>query len=389
MYCNCWPRDLEIPGQHFPCLDLIFIFFYRVLLQSTEVQGVFLYVSGYYLFLTTYEYGYIYTRLTCCMELLLIVIEILLPVPHGVNISIRSAACLGLPTTHHLGEVLEGSATVVHNPVECVYWPNTANYNLIFALGQSLINLLRECVQGHSQLATRILAHVVVQFRYSQGSALKYQHYGARVALLWTGGGEISTTLVFECRSCSRRQRVNTFRAAFDAEYAGSVAADTMAKFEPVLIHPLALAADCSRVGVLQDETSWVRVLLKIRQKGMGERDEAGKVDLHFLVERVRSNLSRSVRSYGFCTPALNTMESISGDSFITLFVVHHPVSMWKAAGEDLGKDTVPCDKIWNLGKLSNVEPLALRMCSPESLHEFIQTVLPPTHGGDHSPRLN
>lgn len=82
-------------------------------------------------------------------------------------------------------------------------------------------------------------------------------------------------------------------------------------------------------------------------------------------------------------------MESISGDSFITLLVVHHPVSMWNAPGEGLGKDTVPCDKVWNLGQLSNVEPLAFRMFSPESLHEFIQTALSPTHGGDLSPRLN
>lgn len=159
-----------------------------------------------------------------------------------------------------------------------------------------------------------------MQFRYSQGSALKYQHYRARVALLWTGGGEISTTLVFECRSCSRKQRVKTFRAAFDAEYAGSVAAGTIAKFEPVLIHPLALAADCGRVGVLQDETSWVRVLLKIWQKGMGERDEAGKVDLHFLVER------RQIKLADICQIERVLHPGIKHNGINVRRFLHHPI---------------------------------------------------------------
>ncbi len=51
-------------------------------------------------------------------------------------------------------------------------------------------------------------------------------------------------TLTEEFLNCSRRQRTKTFRAAFEAEYAGSMAAGTIAKFDPVLI--LLVVADLS-----------------------------------------------------------------------------------------------------------------------------------------------
>jgi len=44
-------------------------------------------------------------------------------------------------------------------------------------------------------------------------------------------------TLTDEFLSCSRRQSTNAFKAAFDTEYAGSVAAGTMARLDPVLSH--------------------------------------------------------------------------------------------------------------------------------------------------------
>jgi hypothetical protein len=43
-------------------------------------------------------------------------------------------------------------------------------------------------------------------------------------------------TLMLVFRRASRRQRVKTFRAALDPQYAGNVAAGTMAMFEPVLV---------------------------------------------------------------------------------------------------------------------------------------------------------
>lgn len=43
-------------------------------------------------------------------------------------------------------------------------------------------------------------------------------------------------TLMFVFRRFSRRQRVKTFRAALDPQYAGSVAAGTMAMLVPVLV---------------------------------------------------------------------------------------------------------------------------------------------------------
>jgi len=43
-------------------------------------------------------------------------------------------------------------------------------------------------------------------------------------------------TLTDEFLSWSRRQRMNAFKAALEAEYAGRVAAGTIAKLEPVLI---------------------------------------------------------------------------------------------------------------------------------------------------------
>lgn len=93
-----------------------------------------------------------------------------------------------------------------------------------------------------------------------------------------------------------------------------------MAKFEPVLIHPLALAADCGRVGVLQDETSWVRVLLKIWQKGVGERNEAGKVDLHFLVKR------RQIKVVEICQIVRVLHPSIKYNGINIWRFLHHPI---------------------------------------------------------------
>lgn len=49
-------------------------------------------------------------------------------------------------------------------------------------------------------------------------------------------------TFVLEWRSCSRKQRVKTFSATLEAEYAGSVAAGTIEIFEPVLPVPRILA---------------------------------------------------------------------------------------------------------------------------------------------------
>jgi hypothetical protein len=42
-------------------------------------------------------------------------------------------------------------------------------------------------------------------------------------------------TLTEELLSCSRRHRTNAFSAAFEAEYAGSDGAGTMARLDPVL----------------------------------------------------------------------------------------------------------------------------------------------------------
>lgn len=53
--------------------------------------------------------------------------------------------------------------------------------------------------------------------------------------ILWTTGGESSITLMLVFLRLSRRQRVNAFRAALEAEYAGKVAAGTMARWLPVL----------------------------------------------------------------------------------------------------------------------------------------------------------
>ena len=54
--------------------------------------------------------------------------------------------------------------------------------------------------------------------------------------LLCTTGGEISITLTLVFRRFSRRQSVKTFRAVLEAQYDDSVAAGTMAMFEPVLV---------------------------------------------------------------------------------------------------------------------------------------------------------
>jgi hypothetical protein len=43
-------------------------------------------------------------------------------------------------------------------------------------------------------------------------------------------------TLTDEFLNCSRRQSTKTFKAAFEAEYAGNMAAGTIARFDPVLI---------------------------------------------------------------------------------------------------------------------------------------------------------
>ena len=53
--------------------------------------------------------------------------------------------------------------------------------------------------------------------------------------LLCTTVGESSITLTDELRIWSRRHSIKEFRAALEAEYAGRVAAGTMARLVPVL----------------------------------------------------------------------------------------------------------------------------------------------------------
>jgi len=52
---------------------------------------------------------------------------------------------------------------------------------------------------------------------------------------LCTAGGDSSIILTVEFLSCSRRQRMNEFNAALEAEYAERLAEGIMARLEPVL----------------------------------------------------------------------------------------------------------------------------------------------------------
>lgn len=95
-------------------------------------------------------------------------------------------------------------------------------------------------------------------------------------------------TLMFEFRRLSRRQRVKTFRAALDPQYAGSVAAGTMAILEPVLIavNNVDLSTWYSW-GSLQDDTCWCILLFEYRDKCMHKRDEANVIDVHLFLEPI------------------------------------------------------------------------------------------------------
>ena len=111
---------------------------------------------------------------------------------------------------------------------------------------------------------------------------------------LCTGGGEISITLIFVSRRSSRRQRVKTFSAALDPQYAGSDAAGTMAMLDPVLVY-------VSNGGIQsqmckeksQDHTRRCISLFKDWHERMGQRHKTDIIDVDFVLELSHVEASR------------------------------------------------------------------------------------------------
>ena len=102
--------------------------------------------------------------------------------------------------------------------------------------------------------------------------------------LLWTTGGESSITLMLVFLRLSRRQRVNAFKAALEAEYAGSVAAGMMARWLPVL-----LSSDISQswywVAYLQDDSCWSPLGFEEGDESMDQGHITGEIGVDLSVE--------------------------------------------------------------------------------------------------------
>jgi hypothetical protein len=77
---------------------------------------------------------------------------------------------------------------------------------------------------------------------------------------------------------------VKTFNAALEAQYAGSVAAGTIAMFEPVLVcqHLISFPR---REKSVQDGTGGSPLVLQEREKRMCHRHKSGEIDVDFAVE--------------------------------------------------------------------------------------------------------
>jgi hypothetical protein len=100
--------------------------------------------------------------------------------------------------------------------------------------------------------------------------------------------------LIFVFPRFSRRQRVKTFRAALDPQYAGSVAAGMMAMLVPVLVvvNTRSVRGWYSQ-GSLQDDTCWSVLLSENREKCMHKRNKANVIDVRLVLEPFQVEGSR------------------------------------------------------------------------------------------------
>lgn len=81
---------------------------------------------------------------------------------------------LRFSSTHHLGQVAKCSATLVNDLVKGLSGPDAADNNLVLPFGQPLVSLHNQRIQWHTEIATRLLAHVVVYLGYRVSRMLSY-----------------------------------------------------------------------------------------------------------------------------------------------------------------------------------------------------------------------
>ena len=65
-------------------------------------------------------------------------------------------------TSHQFSQFRECCATLINNIIENIRIPNAPNDNLILPIHDLLVCLFCEHTQRHTQIATRLLAHVVM-----------------------------------------------------------------------------------------------------------------------------------------------------------------------------------------------------------------------------------
>jgi hypothetical protein len=135
-------------------------------------------------------------------------------------------------TANQRRQSVESLSALINNTIEGFHrhiW--VVNDDLVATGNQSVPCYGGEYIERHTHLAS-VLAGVVVKLGYDLLARFQVDLWGD---VLWTTGGESSMTLMLVFRRLSRRQRVNAFRAALEAEYAGRVAAGTTARWLPVL----------------------------------------------------------------------------------------------------------------------------------------------------------
>ena len=67
-------------------------------------------------------------------------------------------------SSHHYGEILEGSSSLINNLVESFCWSDRSDDYLVISRCETIVCSIGERVKGHAQLPPLLITHVVMQF---------------------------------------------------------------------------------------------------------------------------------------------------------------------------------------------------------------------------------
>lgn len=179
---------------------------------------------------------------------------------------------------HHLSQELKRAPSLVHDIHELVLRPNAANDHLVFPTRQAVVRFIAELVEGHSEDASLFVSHIIMQL------CLDWWWRDFKDLDVRAGISELFTKAKGEAVEGRFRSRVRRHVPCWDNGEVGAGAA---------------VVSNASCEGYVQScdllDNARRRLFgLKEWQEGGGDVDEAGEVDVYFLVE------SRQVDLIGF-----------------------------------------------------------------------------------------